>query len=598
MIGGRTVKDPLHRKVRAAGLVAGIALAAWLLLPLPSYRAVAPAPGAEGALPAGSPTLATAGAPGEVRGPEGRRTAPRPEGGATPPPAAARGRGPVTVRVVSLHGRALPHARIRVAGVGDGAVVHRTAGDGTIGLADAPYDGSATLCAVDLRPDPHAREPDAVIRGRDCTLRVPTGWPLRVRPVDAHTGEVVETARWRLHLDDDPDQPLLDADGGEATVFARPGGSCVAVIEVMAPPGYVAWDLPIFEHPVARDAHGLLICYPLRREMAVSARLEGESGAALAAARMCRVALGGIEGPLQPLESFQGHVRARGIPFFPETDFGVALTERPRLQPGGPRAHLLGEVSGSVPLQHHKEAAGEVRTVLHRGGLAPGGTLQTRVQGLMRVWRQRERAAEQRIKGPGAGRVLAQVQARTWGWLRVLRRDGRPAPGARVWMDGEFWRVDGEGRLALVLRGERLRCYIDEPGLTFSLLDVALERPRRQEVVLQEDPAGGLAIEVTDGQGRPLPFAGVEVRMGRRRRAPIRWTPQDPLVQRLDAFSDHLGRFTAEAVDPGRATIRASWGDRTGESRINVAADEVHDVRLALKAVVRKSPFKPAPRAR
>ncbi len=497
-------------------------------------------------------------------------------------PAKQASSGPVDVRVVGLHGQALPAVRIRVQTGSYTSAVHRADADGRIHLKDQPYDGSARLLALDLQPVDLGRAEAVAIRGPRVTLRVPTGWPLRVMPVDAETGEPVLGVRWRVHPQFDVDRPFLTAAEGAATIYARPGGPCLVALDVEAPAGYVAWDTPVFEHHVAREARSLAIVYPLRREVTLQATYDPVEDPSLDEAAQARIRIATLESSLAPVRQTHGLIRVPGVPYFRDAQSVVRLTKATRRAAGRLRAEVLGEARVLFPADHQEAVNADAREILHRGGVNPDGTTALRKRGPVSRWRARDRRDAENEARLRPVVALPGSPGPASGTLRILRRDGRPAPGARFWMWGVARRANERGEYAFQLHAGAVRFILVEPGLVNTVLDVKLEARADQRLTLRERVGARIELEVVDEKGRPLPHARVHVGM-LRRREPTTWQPTVRHTQRIDGFTDHQGRRAYDSVDPGHVTLTGTWADRAGKATLDVSEGQAVRAQLVLR---------------
>ncbi|MGE0191857.1 MAG: hypothetical protein AB7T63_07405 [Planctomycetota bacterium] len=517
-----------------------------------------------------------------------------PPGGESPSDGPARtlpvAHGPVRIEVVSLHGLALAHTRVRVEPASGPPQVVRTDADGKATLERQPYDGSTVLRAVDVSPlsgPPHGNEaPSWAVLGPAVRMEVSTGWPVRMRAVDAATGLVVQDVRWRVHVHGDPEQPFVTAGTGSASTFARPGGPCVVALEVEAPSRYVAWEPAIFEQHVAHGATSLLVVYPLQREVRVVPRTERGLEPEVLEAKLSRVRIGDEESALVPLQRSRRELSLVGVPYFRDTEFVARLAgDAPREDVA--RHPVVAEVTGRMPAQFDTEVPGEAKRIVHGGGVDPRSTAQARTAGLARTWRVREARLAPRGFGSRPSRQHPDASSAS-GTLRIVRLDGQPAAGAQFWMAGVRWQADPEGVYEFVLQAGPVRLRLLEPGLVPTSLDTSVALGTGNEIVLAEPQGGALDVHVVDESGSPLPFARVRVRSLTVDFGPTRWGDRDASVQRVDHFTDHEGRYLAEAVEPGRLRVDVSWADRSAAAGADVAPGKTTKVELTLAALPRR----------
>src|SRR6185503_2300122 len=115
----------------------------------------------------------------------------------------------------------------------------------------------------------------------------------------------------------------------------------------------------------------------------------------------------------------------------------------------------------------------------------------------------------------------------------------------------------------------------DAPGRFAATAEVQVAVDRENEVTLREPRGARLEVLVTDEQGNPRPCA----------RLTVSGKVFDVVdgVQRVDLFTDHLGRRTLERVEPGVRTVSALWGSRRGSQEVDLADGETRRLTIVAK---------------
>ncbi len=154
--------------------------------------------------------------------------------------------------------------------------------------------------------------------------------------------------------------------------------------------------------------------------------------------------------------------------------------------------------------------------------------------------------------------------------LRVLRFDGKAARGAIVRV-GRGTIISAEGTADE--RGEldlgkqplgELDCVVWGAGAP---LVTKIEVKVGVEVVSVRAVRGGtVGVEAVDTQGRPLPFARVEILQP----SNFAWMDVNGTTQRVDSFVDHLGKRTCHMVEPGKVRVGIYFGSRSATKHVIV----------------------------
>ena len=134
--------------------------------------------------------------------------------------------------------------------------------------------------------------------------------------------------------------------------------------------------------------------------------------------------------------------------------------------------------------------------------------------------------------------------------------------GGVVWLSGIGAMApsdaDGAALLERVRVGEQV-VFAKLDGRFPVSASVTVQAGARAEVVLKEPVGATIDLIVVDGDDRPVPFADFSVQGG------LVFDVKDG-DQRLDAYVDEHGRRTLARVEPGRLTVQAAWGSRSGST--------------------------------
>jgi hypothetical protein len=155
---------------------------------------------------------------------------------------------------------------------------------------------------------------------------------------------------------------------------------------------------------------------------------------------------------------------------------------------------------------------------------------------------------------------------------RVVDAEGAPLPEARV--NGVPVGESGFAVLAAVPEG-RHRVSGVVAGRLPATAVVVVRPDETTEVVLVEPAGATLDVVVVDEAGEPRPSARLSLEVG--------WFDVRDGVQRLDLFTDRLGRRTLTRVEPGPVTVGATWGSRTGSAGVTLRDGGRATVRVVAK---------------
>ena len=148
----------------------------------------------------------------------------------------------------------------------------------------------------------------------------------------------------------------------------------------------------------------------------------------------------------------------------------------------------------------------------------------------------------------------------------MLRHNGEPAVGAKVRVAGGKSKLtDARGRVQFDdLKAMRHTVHVQQIGLLdmSECVDVVAHQTTRFD--LQEPKGLRRDLVVVDERGEPLPYAQFEISRVKHVTA---WIDEDGGVQRLDRFTDHLGRRTIARMDRRVKQIVVTWGSTQSDRR-------------------------------
>ncbi len=478
---------------------------------------------------------------------------------------AGAARGPLVVRVLGIAGQPLPEVYVTLRPSARGAAMigkaQPTDVRGELRFDDVPYDGSHQVAF--FRSNPYSRNstvwrelPAAAgaatvraVTGPELVYRARTGVPWRVHVVHAETGQPVEDAFVRRTREDRWQHP------GHAWLVTTPVGSEHGFrCEIRAPRHVLAWESPRLRAAISPFARSLHQVHPLRREVHVSLVPQAEGGGPVAA-RVHRIQVAGRSSKqLSWTRDAYGRLRIEGVPFLRGELVEVEVSR----ENGRGRDVFWGRIpedaAGRLELpitlsdEEHVEEPND-------GRMGLGGGSSSR-------FRHRTPLPDNRLE------------------VVVLRRTGRPAVGVRVrtrWRAG-VTDARGEALLTGVHAGEAT-VRVKEPGLLPLEQTIVMPPTGTKRIVLREGEGCELQVEVVDEAGMPLPFAELSVKTP----SGVPWVDLDGDVQRLDMYTDHLGRRRLRHVEPGAVEIRAAWGSRARWVKLEaLEAGGSQTVRLAL----------------
>ena len=406
------------------------------------------------------------------------------------------------------------------------------------------------------------------------------GLPLRVRIVEAESGRAVGLP-WRLRLPEKPGGDGLAPTGELRRAASRPtplaaGETGTLGIDLGAEPleDFVVWDERAWSVPVSIYATALEVVYPLRAEARVSVVARDHEGRAVTRFAVEGFRIGGrhSQGKTRAEPSADGR-RLRGVPFFRAQPLEV-LAVRTR----GPSSEVDIEEEcievweEDVDVEEEACVVEEVPT-WYAGGTVGRGRLGATPYVPTRVVVRFPMDPDEGVEWGGSatswfrsrcgGARLARPKGRLQ--LRVLRRDGSPAAGARVAVRGSERRADAQGLVRYDdIDAGTWTAEIREPGLVRTTMDVVVTADALARETLREDEGGTLVVRVLAHDGQPAPFATVALPKK------ARWIDLQDGVQRLDAFTDEHGERELAHVPAGEQTVTARWAGRKASAKVEL----------------------------
>jgi len=368
-------------------------------------------------------------------------------------------------------------------------------------------------------------------------LRFPSIYPVHMRVVDAATSNPVR-ARCTVEMSGswvgrDPQHPC------RFFALLQPDEFCVLRFRVEPPEGYVGWDRPDVFARVSPFAERLDFVYPLREafDAVVTATLDGAGVAGLRIGSLS-IASRDLTG-LDVKADAHDRLHVRGLPHLRHEPMRLRVVS-PTQQLRGDRDFTLPEAPEngiSLPVELAAQFFNDP------GHASTSG------------WTFERPKLRLPTSEPIEGRP-ARVR------ISVRRRTGEAAVGARVWMNNATRRTDARGRVTFedVPPGVQV-ATVKQAGMVALLERLTIKPGVEQEFSLRETQGGMIRVTVSDEEGRPLPYARLDLwqaSMGA-------WVDLEGRVQRIDTFTDHRGQRLLRDVQHGRVRIIATWGSRRND---------------------------------
>jgi hypothetical protein len=401
----------------------------------------------------------------------------------------------------------------------------------------------------------------------DAAIEAGIAWVSRRREVGA-AADLDDTVRRAVQRWEDGFLPS-GAARPDALVPGSWGRSTpVGSIQIRPPPGYVAPGpldgMPYGTHELAGLlAAGVRVAVavvPLHREAPLHLRVLAPDGRpAVGAVVRSVVVAGQRRGAVEDVGP--GEFRVRGIPHLPGEPVGIAIDWSGEGAAG--EAEEISEVVEDVDRPD--------TTTVVPADLSRPWSVVVRLSGptglrLDHNETDNDLPFEESL-GASVDVPLGAARVTVLGW------DGSPVEGAGVF--GRATGANGVVVLPSLPAGEVT--FSTRPQGRFRASTTALVRERAQMDVILREPVGAvLDVLVTDETGDPRPSALLTV-----------YGSQVFDVvdggQRLDRFTDARGRRTFARVEPGEATVQASWGTRHGRATVTLRDGEHTSLRLVAK---------------
>ncbi len=477
-------------------------------------------------------------------------------------------RGPVRVRVVGPGDDPVPGVRIGiVAGRGSMPEPLFTDAQGYARLGPLPYDGSVELAVYAPEPwregafipslmEPRAGHPRTpLVTGPELLFRAQTGIAVDFTAVNAETGGSLAGTEVRC-------RKALTEEGRGWTMAPRrflmtPGIGRLTVMhwDVVPPKGWIAWDPHWVKTTISPYARALDFHYPVRREVDVAITpVDSEGTPVDARVRMALVA--GRKPQWSIKGDAYGRLRLHGVPFLRDEILDVTVCRKDLSGPARVRLPIPDQPGTPIDVQVTLPDDGEVSDIEFES-IGIGGGAGGAFKGRMR-YRKFDNALV----------------------VRVIRRNGEPAVGATVELAHHSARTDAHGRVRF--RGIApgvMDVQVRQPGLVPITRTVDIPQRGEAKKTLREGKGGIVDLAVVDDGGNSLSYAAFRVKTGYG--AP--WAYVDlQNRQRIDPFTDHLGRRRLHAIGPGDFTIDVSWGSRRKSVSLRVEEGETRAVRVVL----------------
>ncbi len=310
------------------------------------------------------------------------------------------------------------------------------------------------------------------------------------------------------------------------------------------------------------DARALTLLVPVVHEAVLEVVIRGPDGRPAEGAVLQTLSVGGKRWPPHVEHLGPGSLRIRGIPHLAGEPVAAGIEWRPKgdgqTLPSETPEDEDGPKNLKVTIPDRLDSPWAV--VLDLSGST--GSLADRTQ-VDFDWKRNRRDATPR-KADGAAGTLR---------LRILGWDGAPLRNVRL--PGTV--TDAQGMATITaLAAQQQDFLVRVPGRLPIRCSVNL---RPSEVTTHEarEPVGArLEVAVVDEDGRPRPTALLQIRGAT-------FFDVEVTTQRVDLFTDHLGRRSISRVEPGEAEIHASWGSRKGFEKVTLVDGETTRVRIVAR---------------
>jgi hypothetical protein len=439
---------------------------------------------------------------------------------------------------------------------------------------DVPADRPDAAADEDFFPDSAPRSLEVVTVDATTGARVAARWNARLPPVAApfpagaapseeaaaaqRRGMEESLARWEASF----------LPSGAITPEAVFHDAATSSLVVRPPSGYIVLsESTAFAAPIAVAARHVVAVVPVHREVVLDLRVLGPDGRPAEGAEVAAIEVAGRD--VRPIVegAGPGALRVRGIPHVAGEPVRIALEWRPEdwVEPEDPEL-AEGIASPQVVAAVPTEPSAKWNVTVDLPG--PVGCLEDRLE-----TDQDMTASVLRLRTPkGTPR----------GRVRVKALDVQGQPLRRFFIAEESLGLDGQalesqetGEILIELPVGEATVRLGSLGRFDAIGRVVVVADATTDLVVQEPRGARLDVLVVDEEGRPRPFARLD--LGRA------WFDVEGDRQRVDAFTDANGRRTISRVEPGTATVQATWGSRRGEAAVVLRDAERASVRIVAR---------------
>jgi hypothetical protein len=344
----------------------------------------------------------------------------------------------------------------------------------------------------------------------------------------------------------------------------------VRSVHVLPPPRYVALgDSSRLDAVIAADARALVALVPLHRETVLAVHATGPDGRPAAGAKVAALDVAGQDVFPVVADTGPGAMRIRGIPHLPGEPVRIALewTSENRVEAETPEL-TEGIASPQIVATVPTDSAATWNVAVELPG--PVGYLHDRVETDQDV----PEPALPGLRWAPSGTPLGRVR------VKALDVDERPLRRGLIAEESlglgrQAVAVDERGEILLGFPAGEATVRVASIGRFDAVGHVAVVADATTDLVVREPRGARLDVLVVDEEGRPRPFARLD--LGRA------WFDVEGDRQRIDAFTDANGRRTISRVEPGTATVKATWGSRRGEASVVLRDAERASVRIVAR---------------
>jgi hypothetical protein len=484
---------------------------------------------------------------------------------------------PVQVRVLGASGAPLPGAYVLLRETAPGGKAlgraQATDANGEVDLGGHVLDGS--LKVEFFRTSPYREKGGAIwdplpplgggpserlVDDPEIVYRARTGLTWRVFVVDAESGGALRGVRIR-------DKHTRVREAAEWQTAPQTWLSASPIdrlgywgFEIEPPQGWVSWEPESVPATISPYATAIEQIHPLRREIAMTVTARDTNGDRLEAIASNLQIAGSVPRAWTWTSEGSGHLRVRGVPFLRDEIVQIAVSRM-----NGAGLQILHATIPDHPDDGIDLAAVLLDTPPENAPIGIGG-------GAGHSFRSRR------------PHLTRHTHANAL-HIRVLRRDGSPAFDASVSVPGKTARTDAQGRVTFEhLAPGSVPVTVHQAGLLPMQQSARVPERGEAQVELREGMGGTLEVEIVDGDGAPLPFAALSLKTASR----LPWIDMNGTTQRIDPYTDHLGRRTLHHVEPGPLEVSARWASRRGTKK-NVQIQEGGSAILRL-VLVRPQP--------